>query len=62
MTHPVHDASVPHRAAQLSLEHTRRLDEARPDTQCTPEWYAKTAFVGDLTALAAASLAQPRRA
>jgi hypothetical protein len=62
MTHPLHDASAPHRAAELSLEHTRRLGESRPDRQYTPEWYAETAYVGDLTALAAASLAQPRPA
>jgi hypothetical protein len=62
MTDPLHDASAPHRAAELSLEHTRRLGESRPDGQYTPDWYAETAYVGDLTALAAASLAQPRRA
>jgi hypothetical protein len=62
MTDTVNDACAAHRAAELSLEHTRRLSEPRPDRQCTPEWYAETAYVGDLTALAAASLAQPQRA
>lgn len=63
MTDPVHDAPAAHRAAELSLAHTRRLGEPRPaGQQCTPEWYAETAYVGDLTALAAASLAQPQPA
>ena len=41
MNHPVDDASAPHRAVELSLEHTRRLGESRPDRQYLLECHAE---------------------
>ena len=62
MTHPHHHASATTRHVERGLEHTRRLGESRPHNRYTAEWYAEAAYVGDLTALAALTLAQPPRA
>ncbi|HEX5191696.1 MAG TPA: hypothetical protein VFW09_02765 [Solirubrobacteraceae bacterium] len=58
MTHPHHHASADARHVERGLEHTRRLGEARPENQYLPEWYAEATYVGDLTVLAALTLAQ----
>lgn len=60
MTHPHHDASAARRHVERGIEHTHRLGESRPD-RYTAEWYAETTYVGDLTALAALTLAQRAR-
>jgi hypothetical protein len=62
MTHHHHSASAAARHVERGLEHTRRLGAMRPHNHYTPEWYAEASYVGDLTALAALTLAQPARA
>jgi hypothetical protein len=62
MTHTNHHASTATRLVERGLERTRRLGASRPHDQYTPEWYVEATYVGDLTALAALTLAQSRRA
>lgn len=62
MTHPHHHASATACHIERGLEQTRRLGESRPENQYTPEWYAEATYVGDLTVLAALTLAQSPRA
>jgi hypothetical protein len=62
MTHPNQDALAANRHVERALEHARRLSEPRPEKHYTPEWWAKAEQVGDLTALAALTLARPPRA
>jgi hypothetical protein len=62
MTHPHHDPLAADRHVQRGLEHAHRLGESRTHNRYTPEWYAEATHVGDLTALAALTIAQSLRA
>lgn len=62
MTHPNQDTPAAQRHVERALEHAHRLSEPRPEKHHTPEWWAEAKHVGDVTALAALTLARPTRA
>ena len=62
MNHPEQNTLGRDRHLNRALDHARRLSEPRPRDQYTPAWWVQAARVGDLTALAAVSLARSRRA
>jgi hypothetical protein len=61
MTHPITDTRRRDQHLERTLDHVRRLSEQRPGQRQTPEWWAQAAQVGDLTALAALTLARSPR-
>jgi hypothetical protein len=54
-------ALSPNRHVEHALDHARRLSKPLPRGQYTPAWWAEATHAGDLTALAALTLARSPR-
>lgn len=61
MSHFNEDALRHDRHLEQTLDQARRLSERRSGDRYAPEWWAQAERIGDLTALAASTLARSRR-
>ena len=61
MSHFNEDAARRDRQLDQTLDHARRLSERPAGDRYAPEWWAQAERIGDLTALAASTLARSRR-